>query len=162
MSIVLARLDNRLLHGIVASMWTPRSGATRVMVIDDETADNQMKKDAMRMSKPAGTSLSIINRETAYNNYKIKKYDGQKVFVICNSAQIILDLIEQGEKISKLILGGSAAPAPEEKADYIKGSDRMYIHKNDVPILQKIAESGTEIVVQYVPTDKAVPLKKLI
>lgn len=162
MSIVLARLDNRLLHGIVASMWTPRSGATRVMVIDDVTANDPAKKDAMRMSKPVGTSLSIINRETAYGNFKIKKYDGQKVFVICNSPQIILDLIEQGETIGKLILGGSVTPGDEERADYIKANDRMYIKKTDVPVLQKIAASGTEIVAQYVPTDKAVPLKKLI
>lgn len=142
-------------------MWTPRSGATRVMVIDDETANDPVKKDAMRMSKPAGTSLSIINQETAFGNFKIKKYDGQKVFVICNSPQIILDLIKQGEKIGKLILGGSVTPGDEEKADYIKASDRMYIKKSDVPVLKEIAASGTEIVVQYVPVDSPVPMSKL-
>ena len=31
MSIVLGRIDYRLLHGIVATMWAPQSGAQRVM-----------------------------------------------------------------------------------------------------------------------------------
>ena len=62
MGISLARLDNRLLHGIVASQWTPKSGANRVMVIDDKTANTPMIKEAMRMGKPSGCSLSIINK----------------------------------------------------------------------------------------------------
>ena len=36
MSITLGRIDYRLLHGIVATMWAPQSGAQRVMVIDDK------------------------------------------------------------------------------------------------------------------------------
>ena len=49
MGISLARLDNRLLHGIVASQWTPRSGANRVMVIDDKTANTPRKKEGMKI-----------------------------------------------------------------------------------------------------------------
>lgn len=79
MSIVLARIDNRLLHGIVATQWTPLSGASRVMVIDDTVADTPMLKEAMKMGKPLVVSLSIINRETAYTNFKAGKYDSQKV-----------------------------------------------------------------------------------
>lgn len=79
MSIVLARIDNRLLHGIVATQWTPFSGASRVMVIDDTVAETPMLKEAMKMGKPLVVSLSIINRETAYTNFKAGKYDSQKV-----------------------------------------------------------------------------------
>ena len=82
MGISLARLDNRLLHGIVASQWTPKSGANRVMVIDDKTANTPMLKEAMRIGKPSGVSLSIINRETAYTNFKNGKYNGQKVLYV--------------------------------------------------------------------------------
>ena len=35
MGITLARIDNRLLHGIVATQWAGRSGAQRIMIIDD-------------------------------------------------------------------------------------------------------------------------------
>ena len=40
MSITLGRIDYRLLHGIVATMWAPQSGAQRVMVIDDKVAND--------------------------------------------------------------------------------------------------------------------------
>ena len=44
MSITLGRIDYRLLHGIVATMWAPQSGAQRVMVIDDKVANDLLLK----------------------------------------------------------------------------------------------------------------------
>ena len=70
MSIVLGRIDYRLLHGIVATMWAPQSGAQRVMVIDDKTANDPIIKESMRLGKPAGMACSIITEETAINNFK--------------------------------------------------------------------------------------------
>lgn len=159
MSIVLARLDNRLLHGIVAAQWTPRTGASRVMVIDDTVANNPMLKDAMKLGKPAGVALSIINKDTAYTNFKSGKYDPQKVFVICDDPQIILDLIQMGQKIDKLIVGGTKTPEGEEA---VQVSKRAFVKKSDEDIFRQIAASGSEITVQYVPADKPEPLSKYI
>ena len=39
------------------------------MVIDDKTANTPALKEAMKIGKPSGVSLSIINRETAYTNF---------------------------------------------------------------------------------------------
>jgi mannose/fructose/N-acetylgalactosamine-specific phosphotransferase system component IIB len=60
MSITLGRIDYRLLHGIVATMWAPQSGAQRVMVIDDKVANDPIIKESMRLGKPAGMACSII------------------------------------------------------------------------------------------------------
>ena len=65
MSITLGRIDFRLLHGIVATMWAPQSGAQRVMVIDDKVANDPIIKESMRLGKPAGMACSIITLETA-------------------------------------------------------------------------------------------------
>lgn len=82
MSIIAARIDNRLLHGIVATQWVPEFHPQRLMIIDDEYANDPTKKAGMRMAKPAGVALSIINRETAYANFAAGKYDGHTVFVV--------------------------------------------------------------------------------
>ncbi len=160
MSIVLARLDNRLLHGIVAAQWTPRSGATRVMVIDDKVADNPVLKDAMKLGKPAGVALSIISRDTAYTNFKAGKYEGQKVFVVCNDPQIILDLIKSGNTIEQIVLGGTVVPQDADEA--IACGKRAYIKKNDIAVYKQIMASGSNVVVQFVPADKQEPLSKYI
>ena len=64
MSVVMARIDNRLLHGIIVTQWAPVSGATRVMVIDDKVAGDEVLKSTMRMARPAGMAVSIISEQT--------------------------------------------------------------------------------------------------
>jgi mannose/fructose/N-acetylgalactosamine-specific phosphotransferase system component IIB len=50
MGITLARIDNRLLHGIVATQWAGRSGAQRIMIIDDGVANNELTKASMKLA----------------------------------------------------------------------------------------------------------------
>ena len=161
MSIIAARLDNRLLHGIVATMWAPELHPQRIMVIDDNVAGDPAKKSAMKLSRPStGCALSIIDHETAYNNFKAGKYDGHTVMVIAQDPQVFLDLIELGQEIPELVIGGTAEL--EERPGLIKVSRRACIKEEDVPTYQKIAASGTKIEVRYIPSDHAEPLSKFI
>ena len=80
MSIVMSRVDNRLLHGIIVTQWAPMSKANRVMVIDDSVANNDFKKG---------------------------KYDQEKVFVIVKEPETILHLVDNGIRIDRLIVGGT-------------------------------------------------------
>ena len=70
MNIVLTRIDNRLLHGIVMTQWAGTTGAQRVMVIDDKTANSPILKQTMMLAKPAGMAASIITYDTAFLTYK--------------------------------------------------------------------------------------------
>jgi len=70
MAIVLTRIDQRLIHGITVNDWNTRLKPKRFMVIDDEICNDDVVKGSMRMSKPAGTGMSIISTETAINNFK--------------------------------------------------------------------------------------------
>ena len=78
--IIHIRIDDRLIHGQVATQWTNDLGATRIMAINDEVATNPTLKTVLRMAAPPNVSTSIITRETAVKNIKAGKYAGQKVF----------------------------------------------------------------------------------
>jgi len=158
MSIVMARLDNRLLHGVVAVQWAPQSGANRIMVIDDKTANDPILKESMRLGRPPGMATSVITLETALTNFKNHKYDNQKVFVVCNDPIIILKLQEIGESIATLILGGTINLSEEGT----RVSNRAYVAKSQEAIYQKILDNGTSILVKFVPADKDVELSEVI
>lgn len=154
MSIVLGRVDYRLLHGIVATMWAPQSGAQRVMVIDDKTANDPIIKESMRLGKPAGMACSIITEETALNNFKAGKYDDHKVFIVCEDPNIFLRLQEEaGQKIPRIVLG-----ITRDRETGTKVSSRASVKDEEKPIYKKIIANGTEVDVQFTTTDKAVAL----
>lgn len=160
MPIIAARIDYRLLHGIVQGFWCPTIAAQRTMIIDDATANDEVRKSAMKLSKPSGQALSIINHETAYNNFKAGKYDGHTVFTIARDPQTFLDLIEQGQKIPSLTLG--LTELPPEGTPGVQAGRRAFILEKDIPVYQKIAASGTKVEVRYMTTDKPVPLSEYI
>ncbi|WP_130812942.1 PTS sugar transporter subunit IIB [Olsenella sp. Marseille-P4559] len=160
MSIVAARIDNRLLHGIVATQWVPRVKPQRVMVVDDEYAGDPTKKAGMRMAKPAGVALSIISEQTARDHFREGKYDDHTVFVIVRDPRIIQRLEEDGQKVPKLTIGGTVSPQEGQAATQV--SRRAYVLDAEVPVYSSIAAHGTSIDIQYVPADKDEPLSKYI
>lgn len=58
MAIIHTRIDDRLIHGQVATMWTNQLGATRIMVVDDKAANDDIMKMSLKMATP---SLSLIH-----------------------------------------------------------------------------------------------------
>lgn len=156
MSVVLGRIDYRLLHGIVATMWAPQSGAQRVMVIDDKTANDPIIKESMRLGKPAGMACSIITEDTAVKNFKAGKYDDHKVFIVCENPSTFLRLEEEaGVTIPRIVVG-----ITRDRETGTKVSSRASVKDNEKPIYKKLLENGTEVDVQFSTTDKAVKLSQ--
>ena len=58
--IKAARIDHRLVHGQVAFSWSSFLGISRIIVIDDSAANNEMQKMVLKMSKPTGIKLNHL------------------------------------------------------------------------------------------------------
>ncbi|WP_277133702.1 PTS sugar transporter subunit IIB [Lactobacillus sp. ESL0679] len=155
MSIVLARIDNRLLHGIIVTQWAPQSGSNRVMVIDDETANNPVSKATMKMARPAGNAISIITEEKALTNFKSGKYDPEKLLILAKEPKIFLDLVKAGVSIDKLIIGGTTA-----RENGIQISKRAFANSEEVEDYKALIDADVRLVSQYVPADKEVEITK--
>ena len=65
MAIVHARVDERLIHGQVAMVWTNTVGASRIVVVNDEAVKSEMIIAGLKMAKPTGVKLSILSVKRA-------------------------------------------------------------------------------------------------
>lgn len=157
MSIVHTRIDSRLLHGIVATQWAPKSGCTRVMVIDNEVCENTILKESMKLGRPAGTAVSIISVDTAIQNFKLKKYEGQKVFIIVKAIETIQKLIAEGIEIQSVNVGGT-----QRTENAIALSKRAFAQPHEVAIYKQLLAQGIEVYTQYLVTDKQVHMNELL
>lgn len=157
MGIVLARIDERLVHGIVVTQWTSAVKAKRIMVVDDQVAQDEPRKAAMRLSKPAGTGMSLIDTETAITNFKGGKYDNHNVFLVVNNVKTLLDLSEQGITIPKVNIGIML-----DRSDRTKLAKNFAASKEELQQLQQLADKGIPVSYQFVPSDKEEPLAKFI
>ena len=99
--IKLVRLDYRLLHGQVVFSWTGHVGAQRIIVVDDDAANDEMKKSALLLSKPAGVRVNIFTVDKAIAKMpKVEQLD-EKIMMIFGNL-----LAAQGAALVESFMGG--------------------------------------------------------
>ena len=146
--VVLARIDQRLIHGLVVNQWAPALQVKRFMVVDDVLCNNEDIKASMRMAKPAGTGVSVISTETAITNFKAGKYDGQRVLVLVKEPETLIKLMEGGVDIPTVDLGIMFNEDGREAVTKF-----IALNDKERADLQTIKDKGVPVVIQYVPTD---------
>ena len=61
MAIINARVDDRLVHGQVATSWIRGLHIQVVVVVDDRIAKDDMQKSILKMSAPADTKVYALS-----------------------------------------------------------------------------------------------------
>lgn len=157
MTVVLARIDQRLVHGVVVNQWATETQAKRYMVIDDPISKDETIKASMRMSKPTGTGMSIIDTEKALTNFTAGKYDAQRVFVLAKEPSTLLKLMDAVIEIPRVVVGIIFA---EDGRTQI--SKFVSVNQQEVADFQEIEKRGVPVEIQFVPQDTPEPFDKAI
>lgn len=157
MTVVLARVDQRLIHGLIVNQWAQSLQIKRFMVIDDEVSQNEDIKASMRMSKPAGTGMSIINTEKAIQNFKNGNYDAQRVIVLVKEPSKLLELLDAGIAIPKVNLG--IIFAQDGRTPLTKF---IALNDQEKEAIKTIQSKGVPVTIQYIPTDPEEDVSKYL
>lgn len=148
MAIVHARVDERLIHGQVAMVWTNTVGATRIAVVNDEAVKDEMIIAALKISKPAGVKLSILSKEKAVEKFKSGVYDEEKVFLITKNVSDMDYLITNGVDIKNVNVGNIAK---RDGSVQIKKS--VNVTEEDIKIINHLIEKGIKVTAQMLPNE---------
>lgn len=156
--IKLVRLDYRLLHGQVVFSWTGHVGAQRIIVVDDDAANDEMKKSALLLSKPAGVRVNIFTVDKAIAKMpKVEQLD-EKIMMIFGNTAALLKFCQayparHTPKI-KEINYGAVANKPGSKAF----DQSVFLTPEEQADTQKLLDMGIKIYSQQTPTFKVVPI----
>lgn len=152
------RVDDRMIHGIVATQWIPTLSATRAMVIDDEASENDLIRASLKMAVPPGVALSVIDINKAITNISNKKYKNQRVFCVFKNIKTVYDLFERGAEIPKLNLGNIT----QNSGDTITLAKTVRISNEEKRMLKEMVDSGVKLVVQFSTHDQEIDVSELV
>jgi hypothetical protein len=149
------RVDDRLIHGQVATRWSTGLRVNRIMVIDDTVAANDTEKSILRMAAPAGVNTSILGFEKAVANIQNGNYEGQRVMLIVKSPVTLVKMLEAGVELLPVNIGNlSNRPGTTQ---YKKSVSMTSEEKEAVDTLLK---AGIHVTAQMVPDDPETPIEK--
>lgn len=157
-NIVGARVDERLIHGQVATAWTNGLQATRIMVIDDEIVKSAIDKQMLKMACPASCKLSILRLESAISNLQSEKYGQDRIFIVTKYPVIYLRLLEAGICLDEVVVGNMAAHG--DGAVMLRRS--VYVTRAEVDDLAAIERLGVRVVLRQTPQDAGESFTELI
>ncbi|GAA5421574.1 PTS system mannose/fructose/N-acetylgalactosamine-transporter subunit IIB [Tetragenococcus halophilus] len=155
-NIVLARVDDRLIHGQVMTAWLQYTGGNHIVIVDDNTASDEFTKEIMAMAVPEGIGLDVFSKGEAIDG--ISRLDeNKKIIILTKTPEVFLYLIENGIKIEKIIIGGMGANKNRKKL--YKNIATTEDEKEDI---KKLVTKGIDVQIQVVPDEKAVVLEKIL
>ena len=103
-NILLTRIDNRLIHGQVATQWTSTIGANLILVANDEVAGNKMRQKLMDMAAPQGVATRYFSIQKTIDVIH-KAAARQHICLIVENPEDALRLVKGGVPIKKLNIG---------------------------------------------------------
>ncbi|NGX88322.1 PTS mannose transporter subunit IIAB [Rahnella sp. Lac-M11] len=157
MKIGLARIDDRLIHGQVATRWTKETNVTRIIVVSDEVAADTVRKTLLTQVAPPGVTAHVVDVAKAIRVWDNPKYANDRVMLLFTNPTDVLRLVEAGVKITTVNIGGMAFRQGKTQVN-----NAVSVDEKDIEAFKKLNEKGIELEVRKVSTDSRLKMMDLI
>ncbi|AYW47270.1 PTS mannose transporter subunit IIAB [Tetragenococcus osmophilus] len=147
--IVSIRIDERLIHGQVATMWTNHLKADRIIVIDDEIVHDEMEKDVLKMAKPSSCKLSILTTRGAANRINAGKYENERVFILVKNPTTLVALLKNNLDLIEVNVGNMSS-----KKDSKQITKSISLTEEDIEKFEVLNKRHVELFAQMTPNDE--------
>jgi PTS system mannose-specific IIB component/fructoselysine and glucoselysine-specific PTS system IIB component len=155
--IVLARVDDRLIHGQVVIGWGRSLGLERIILVDDDVAANEWEQDLYRMAVPDGMAVSFATTEDAASGLPGWQASRLKSAILTGSLPVMSRRHDAApDFLQRINLGGiHHQPGRSERLPYV------YLTDAELASLRSLAADGATVTAQVVPTAVPLPLSAI-
>lgn len=159
--ISMARIDERLIHGQVAFVWTKHLGVNRIIVANDSVAKNEIQKMSLKMAVPDTTKCSILAVDEAINVLNDLRAKALKILILVNNPADARRIIEKVDDIPYVNISNYGLLS-RDLSSKKKITDTIYVTDDDIEEFNKIFRYGKRVEYQVVPTNPIRSLEDLL
>ncbi|MBK4783266.1 MAG: PTS mannose transporter subunit IIAB [Pantoea sp. Pent] len=157
MKIGLARIDDRLIHGQVATRWTKETNVTRIIVVSDEVANDHVRKTLLTQVAPPGVTAHVVDIAKMIRVWNNPKYGSDRVMLLFTNPTDVERVVEQGVDIKSVNIGGMAFRQGKTQVN-----NAVSVDEKDIAAFRKLNERGIELEVRKVSNDPKLKMMGLI
>ena len=150
--IIFVRVDDRMVHGIVATQFLPAYKATRAMVVNEKAAGSEIMRMSLKMAVPSGVALSVLAPEKASVNILNGNYKGQRVFIVGKFISDIYTLFKAGVKFDALDLGNCTQNDVNDPTLTVLDKT-VRVNPEELAMLKEMSEGGVRVFCKFKEND---------
>ncbi|MDG6898022.1 PTS mannose transporter subunit IIAB [Actinobacillus delphinicola] len=144
----LARIDDRLIHGQVATRWTKESQVKRIVVVNDDVAKDQVRSTMLKSVAPPGVTAHVVGVEKMIRVWNNPEYAGERMMLLFTNPTDVLTLLEAGVKMPSINIGGMAYREGKKMI-----TSAVSVDDKDIAAFEAINDMGVELDVRKVSND---------
>jgi len=145
MGIVLARIDDRFIHGQVTVGWSQKLRPQRIVLCNDEIAGDPWQSRVYRSSVPPQIAVDILAGAEAAAALGAAPA-AERTILLAGTPADMLDLHRRGLALTEVNVGGM---------HYLKGKQELlsfvYVDRADLEVFRALVEGGVRLVARQVP-----------
>ena len=151
MEIAFCRIDDRLIHGQVATVWSKVTGCNRIMCVSDEVAKDELRKKLLLQVVPPGLKGYVIPVDKAVEAYKNPKYNSFKTLFLFTNPTDVLRAVKGGIPFKSVNLGGKCFKDGDTLI-----SQAVSVNAEDVKAIKELVGMGIEVEMRKLVNDPKV------
>jgi len=151
MSLVLARIDCRLVHGQVVEAWIPHVKANSLIVANDEIEANPVLRSVMELAVPVGVKARFCRLDQVTKMLKEADRAGERSILLVSNASDAMRARKDGAGFTVLNIGNLHF---EEGKVQITSS--VFFTPEDFNALQWFRSNGVSVYVKGTPFESGI------
>src|SRR3989339_648619 len=157
MSIILVRIDDRLIHGQIVEGWLKPINANHILVISDDVARDRMQQILLGMAVPIGVKFTSLSVDEGAKKINDEFFAKDRVLLLVPGPEPLLRLLRQGVKFESVNVGGM---------HYGPGKKQILrtlcVDKDDIDTLMEIRSMGIELEGRVLPDDERMDITDVL
>jgi len=155
-TLVLNRIDDRLIHGQVVVGWGQPLGVGFVVLVDDEVAASDWEQELYRMGVPPGVDLYFHSVADAPEHLERYRADARPGILLTGDIESMRRLADRGAVKAVNVGGIHHRPGREQKLRYV------FLTPAEEQALRDLAAGGVAVTAQDVPSARPIALDELL
>ena len=152
-NVVLARVDDRLIHGEVVTAWTPTMRGNRIMIVDDEVVQDTFNVRVVKALAPVGTKVIVYGVEKAAEKLMVPGVEGERIIILAKTPITFNRLVKAGVPLKEVNLGGAGIRG--ERQPFI---NNVALSPDEVLACEELKKAGVRVYYQLVPEQGVVEI----
>ena len=156
MTLVLNRIDDRLIHGQVVVGWGQPLDVKLIVLVDDAVAESDWEQDLYRMGVPPEMAVVFHTAAEAARLLDGYRTEVRPGILLTGDIATMRALVEHGG-VRDVNVGGI-----HHRAGRTQHLRYVFLTPAEAQALKELAELGAVVTAQDVPAARAVPLDELL
>lgn len=156
-NIVLARVDDRLIHGEVITGWLPVTKATRIYIVDDVVASDEFTRRVLQASAPKYLHCFVYPVDEAAEKLSAKGKADERLVILVKTPTTFARLMKKGVALKEVNLGGVG---PEDgRVPFFKN---VSLNREEVLACEYLMDTGCSVYFQLVPDQRRYEIRDAV